>query len=428
MVSVDRSKERVLPVEPPSGETESLPFAVDVAMAPRIALVLFSMATFGMLGSATLHLLLTDQGLWQIIVGGGALAVVFAAQFVRSTQGGMRLRRRSQYWLLVIQAVCVYIPMVLLGEAWIGLPGFLAASLLLTFRPPWSWLSAGLVWVSVVIGTASFGMKPLDIAYYGVSIATTSIVVYGLTLLTEMVTQLRSAQREIARLAVERERLRFARDLHDLLGYSLSAITLRSELTLRLIDQHPSRAKDELSTVLEISRQALADTRAVARSYRHMSFPAELESARSVFDAAGIDIEVESTLTTLPDQAGTVLATVLREGITNILRHSSVRRCRITARETAERAAVLHVVNDGVDRNAEQPNPYEGSGIGNLSARVSALGGGLSAGVRADGCFHLLARVPLEAGGDDRDRPVQPLRVVPGLAESPSEDGTRSAV
>ncbi|WP_307660102.1 sensor histidine kinase [Streptomyces sp. V1I1] len=398
----------------------------NAGLAPKIALGILLVALGSVLAAAALHLLTVQQSLSELIAGAAALIGMFACQVVLSAPRRVRLGRRQQYWILAVQVALSYPPILLMGTAWVGITGFLAGSLLLVLRPPWSWVTAGLTVVSTMSLTTGWSGKTyLDVAYIGISTVMIASLVYGLTALSEMVLKLRSAQEEIARLAVEQERLRFARDLHDLLGYSLSAITLRSELTLRLVDQHPARAREELSTVLEISRQALADTRQVARSYRDMSFPAELASARSVFCAAGIDIEVDCTLVDLPDQVGTVLATVLREGITNILRHSTVRRCRIEARRTGDGSVQLHVRNDGVAAHLDELSSYNGSGIGNLSARVSAIGGGLTAGVREDGCFHLVAKVPLDFGVSRR---VPRPRLLVDQRTTKSDDGTRSAV
>ncbi|WP_307808193.1 sensor histidine kinase [Streptomyces oryzae] len=373
---------------------------MDAATAPRIALTVFVVALVGILGAAVLHLLTVGGSLAQVLVGGSAIAVMFCTQVARSTQRGMRLSRSYQYWVLGLQTISTFLPMLLLGTAWVGLPGLLAGSLLLTLRAPWSWLGMAGCVVSVLIATSASGWAPLRVAYNGVSTLTTCAVVYGLTKLSEIVLQLRAAQREIARLAVEEERLRFARDLHDLLGYSLSAITLRSELAHRLVDADPPRAKEEVTHVLEISRQALSDVRAVARSYRNISLPAEISSAVSVFEAAGIEAEVDSTLENISETVGTVLATVLREGVTNILRHSKVRHCQITVRGGPD-CAVLRLVNDGVqprpdplDPTTPQPDSDGGSGIGNLATRVAAIGGTLRADVREDGCFHLEATIP----------------------------------
>lgn len=399
----------------------------NAGLAPKIALGILLVALGSVLAAATLHLLTVQQSLSELIAGAAALIGMFACQVVLSAPRRVRLGRRQQYWILAVQVALSYPPILLMGTAWVGITGFLAGSLLLVLRPPWSWVTAGLTVVSTMSLTTGWSGKTyLDVAYIGISTVMIASLVYGLTALSEMVLQLRSAQQEIARLAVEQERLRFARDLHDLLGYSLSAITLRSELTLRLVDQHPARAREELSTVLEISRQALADTRQVARSYRDMSFPAELASARSVFSAAGIDIEVDCKLVDdLPDQVGTVLATVLREGITNILRHSTVRHCRIEARSTGDGSVQLQVRNDGVAAHVGGPSSYDGSGIGNLCARVTAIGGGLTAGVREDGCFHLVATVPLDFGVSRRlPRP----RLLVDQRTRKSDDGTRSAV
>ncbi|MFF3323723.1 sensor histidine kinase [Streptomyces sp. NPDC002889] len=398
----------------------------DAGLAPRIALAILLVALGSVLAAAALHLMAVQQNLLQLAVGAAALVGMFTSQIMLSAPRRVPLERGRQYAILAVQVGLTYPPILLLGTAWVGLTGFLAGSLLLTLRTPWSWISAALAALSTMaLTTAWTGKALLDVAYVGVSTVMIASVVYGLTALTDMVLRLRSAQQEIARLAVEQERLRFARDLHDLLGYSLSAITLRSELTLRLVDQHPARAREELSTVLDISRQALADTRQVARSYRHMSFATEMASACSVFGAVGIDAEVDCALSEVPDAVGTVLATVLREGITNVLRHSSVQRCSISARESNEGTVVLTVVNDGVGDgvDADGPSSHDGSGIGNLSTRVCAIGGRLTAGVHEDGCFHLRAEVPLDCR--DSRWMLRPPRVT---VDAQGVDAPRSVV
>ncbi|WP_326808808.1 histidine kinase [Streptomyces sp. NBC_01775] len=373
----------------------------DTRSASRIALILLVVTLCGFLSSATLHLLTIGGSLLQVLGGAAALIGLFVTQIMRSAPRVTPLRRRQVHTLLWVQAVLVYAPVALMGASWVSLPGLLAGSVLLSLRRPWSWVLTLAVWGSVFWLTSLYGFSGMEGVYIGVSSMTTTAMVVGLTLLSQMVMRLRAAQQEIARLAVEQERLRFARDLHDLLGYSLSAITLRSELAHRLVDGDPVRAKNEVTSVLEVSRQALADVRAVARSYRNISLPAEVSSAVSVFEAAGIEAEVDTSLNRIPEAVGTVLATVLREGVTNILRHSKVRKCVITVSGDAG-CAVLRLVNDGVqprpdpaDPTTPAPDTEGGSGIGNLSARVGAIGGTLSAREADDGCFHLEARVPL---------------------------------
>jgi two-component system sensor histidine kinase DesK len=233
-----------------------------------------------------------------------------------------------------------------------------------------------------------------DIAYTTESTIITGLVVYGLTRLSSLVTELHAARNELAKMAVAQERLRFARDLHDLLGYSLSAITLKSELTHRLMTKDQVRAQEELAEVLDISRQALADVRSVASGYRELSLDTEADAARSVLLAADVNVRMDLDYGELPVRVRTVLATILREGITNVLRHSKAEQCEITVRQ-ADGQVWIDIVNDGASQATAQRTPRGGSGIANLSARIAALDGTLSAGLDPDGRFRLHAQAPV---------------------------------
>jgi two-component system sensor histidine kinase DesK len=185
--------------------------------------------------------------------------------------------------------------------------------------------------------------------------------------------------------------MRFARDLHDLLGYSLSAITLKAELTRRLVGSNPARARDEIAEVIDIARQALADVRDVSGGYRNMSLAKEASSVTSLLSAAGIDVRVEVDHGALGEHIDTVLATVLREAVTNMLRHSTTQRCRIQASQAGETVR-LEVINDGVPRSARSHRP--GGGLENLNARVRAAGGSLTVRTTPEGTFELVAEAP----------------------------------
>jgi signal transduction histidine kinase len=202
---------------------------------------------------------------------------------------------------------------------------------------------------------------------------------------------LRAARIQLAQVAVAEERLRFARDLHDLLGLSLSAITLKSELAHRLVTAAPERARGELTEILAISRLALADVRLVASGYRDLSLDEEFRTAESLLAAAEVDVRLDLKVGELPDQVGTLLATVLREGVTNVLRHSKGERCEITV-EQQDQMVYLDIVNDGVTQTPDLRT--NGSGISNLSYRVALFGGELTAGLESDGRFRLRASVP----------------------------------
>jgi two-component system sensor histidine kinase DesK len=306
------------------------------------------------------------------------------------------------YAALTVQACLVYLPMLEYRQAWVGMPGFLAGTMLLTLPTA----VASTLFIAIVGSMAAiqagFGGTLSDVVYTTVSTVITGLVVYGLSRLANLVTEVHAGRTRLAELAVAEERLRFARDLHDLLGYSLSAITLKSELAHRLVLKNPVRAQEEFSEVLEISRQALTDVRAVARGYRELSLENESATARSVLAAADVDARMELSYEDLPVQVRTLLATVLREGVTNVLRHSRAERCEISVRQHRDSASI-DIVNDGVvaltdiggpsmPSSADSPG---GSGIQNLSVRVRKLGGELSAKHLPAGRFRLHAQIPL---------------------------------
>jgi len=303
----------------------------------------------------------------------------------------VQFRRPVMYAALLCQAVLVYAA-IAYSPAWLSLTGFLAGSALLTLPPLLAWPAFVLVITSLAVNYAKLTTSPLEIAFAVVTTTISGLVVYGLTRLYGLVIELHEARTELAQMAVAQERLRFARDLHDLLGYSLSAITLKSELTHRLVPKNPDKAQSELVEILDISRKALADVRSVASGYRELSLDNESESARSVLLAADVDVTMDLNYGDLPTPVKTVLATVLREGITNVLRHSKAERCEISVRQVDDRVW-LDIVNDGVQTN--RPPSSGGSGIRNLSTRIAALQGQLVAGIEADGRYGLHAWAPI---------------------------------
>jgi two-component system sensor histidine kinase DesK len=182
--------------------------------------------------------------------------------------------------------------------------------------------------------------------------------------------ELDQARREAAELGATRERLRFAEDLHDILGHALEVVSLKSELATRLTAVDPDRAHAEMVEVQRLARGALREMRALARGRRPTDLQTELTGARSLLASAGIDCVVDGE----PAHGGhsELLGRVLREAVTNLLRHADTRRCWITVRPAA-----LTVVNDGVD--AGKP-PGDGTGLTGLRRRVTEAGGELTAG------------------------------------------------
>lgn len=305
-----------------------------------------------------------------------------------------------QYVALGLQTVFQFVPFLLFGQYWVGVPGFLAGSALLVLPTAAAWPVCAGVIISSNVALYAVGTAVQDVVYESAYDVICALVVFGLSRMAQLASELHWSRAEIARLAVINERLRFARDLHDLLGFSLSAITLKCELVRRLAPVKPVRAQAELTEVLQIARQALADVRIVAGGNHRMSLSREAENATAMLGGVGIRAQVRLDCGELPCDVDTVLATLLREGLTNVLRHSQARQCRITAERVAG-AVRLSLVNDGVDGPGKPvlDSRGGGSGIGNLSTRVTAVGGHLTAGARTDGWFELAAEVTLEPVG-----------------------------
>ncbi|WP_067803324.1 sensor histidine kinase [Actinomadura formosensis] len=199
-----------------------------------------------------------------------------------------------------------------------------------------------------------------------------------------------AARDALARLAVTEERLRFSRDLHDLLGHSLSLIAVKSELAMRLARDDPDRAGAEMADVRRAARDALREVRAAVRGYRAVELDAELAGVRAVLEAAGVRCAIGDPPDGLPPEVRSVLAWVIREGATNVIKHSEARHCSI-ALTLYGGSVVVEMRNDGV-RGAETG---EGSGLTGLTERAAVLGGEITAGRHGRDGFLLRAAVPV---------------------------------
>jgi two-component system sensor histidine kinase DesK len=342
---------------------------------------------------AVLNVLALALGRMALVASLACFAGIFVLQLAHSSLDVWRWPRSRRFLTLFAQAILTYLPFLWVGRSWGGMAGFLAGSVLLVVQGGTRWLLFAMVAVSVMVPSLLAGMGIIDVSYITVSTLLTGLIVYGLRRLASLLLEVHAARGELAQMAVTRERLRVARDLHDLLGYSLSAITLKIELAHRLLPSHPHRAQGEVADTLDIARQALADVRLVASGYRDMSLSAEARSAQSVLAAADIDIRIDISCGPLPTDIDTIMATVLREAVTNVLRHSKAMRCVIEA--VGEKDTVrLTVRNDGVQSISARPLS-NGSGLGNLANRLGSIGGHMSAGLREDGWFHATAVAPI---------------------------------
>ena len=225
--------------------------------------------------------------------------------------------------------------------------------------------------------------------------------------------ELRATRDELARAAVAAERVRIGRDLHDILGHSLTAIAVKAGLARRLLDRSDGdtgAAATEIGDVERLAREALSDVRATAAGYRDVSLAGELAVARSVLTAAGVRAELPTAVDDVGPAGREVFGFVVREAVTNVLRHADARRCTIELTR-----ASVQITDDGhgpgtsgprligVDLPGVGPVGAEArsGGLSGLAERVRALGGTFSAGPLDGGGFRVLATVPDEATGGE---------------------------
>jgi two-component system, NarL family, sensor histidine kinase DesK len=235
----------------------------------------------------------------------------------------------------------------------------------------------------------------------------------------DVMSALRRTRAELARAAAAEERLRIARDLHDLLGHSLSLITLKAELAGRVIGSDPERAAKEIAELESVARQSLSDVREAVAGFRQPDLAGELAAARQMLDAAGISATIESIDTArLPQEVDAALAWAVREGTTNVVRHS--RATHVVILISADPATAVAEISDNgpaapdeAARLATAATPvatagpsgraaatrarpaFAGSGLAGLAERVRGLGGELAAGIVGGQGFLLRVVVPL---------------------------------
>jgi two-component system sensor histidine kinase DesK len=312
---------------------------------------------------------------------------------------------RGALWLLLAEVVLVYLPMRWLGLGWFWMQACLMASAPMVLR---RWPAAVVV-ATVLVGSdlvntgvggfangasEAAGSAALTAAFWvvytTVVLALPAAGLYGSAWLVRLFEALRQTRAELAAVAVGRERLRVARDLHDLLGQSLSAVSLKGDLAIRLLASDPAAARDEIDSLTGVARDAIRGIRSVSRDEHAVSLDEETRGGTALLAAAGVHTRVDLDLPDLPSAIERLLAWAVREGVTNALRHSQARTCSISGRRR-DGIVDLEVVNDGVSEPVG-----EGSGLSGLAERATALGGSVSAGPAAGG-FRLLVEIPERA-------------------------------
>lgn len=331
-----------------------------------------------------------------LLVGSAALQMYHGAPLV-----GDRVPRWWR-WTLPFHLVLLMIVVAVTGPRFAAMLVLAAGAVLYRCRPAWS---AGVL-VAVLVElllVPSPGATLGDRVYLVASLTATLLQVYAYCRLPEMARELTEARDGLARLAVVRERLRVARDVHDLLGFSVTGIGLTCELVTRLVDTDPARARQEIRELGRLAERGLAEIRAVTWGTHELGLADELRSARSLLDTSGIRSDVTTHTPGVPADVDALLATVMREAVTNVVRHATASTCRITL-TVRDDVVLLRVVNDGARGSVAEKRA--GTGLVNLNARLAAAGGQLRAGPHGDG-FALTAQVPLRAAR----RRLQPARL-----------------
>ncbi|MFF2227255.1 sensor histidine kinase [Streptomyces globisporus] len=386
------------------------------------SLVWLFLLTWGLLPLGTVF----DRGAWAVAIGATLLAVNVAQSVLsnvnvrpafdqyRGAEPFPRRRLRLPAVLLVVLSGLLIALMAVDGLDDRALP-VMAMDVPIAFGIPYALLvparkfllHAAAYIAAFVALLAAFGGTGTPLLATALTMALSTVLVIssvrpsGWSL--SVMWQAEEARDMQARLAVAEERLRFGRDMHDVLGRNLSVIALKSELAVELAQRgNPAAAVDQMVEVQRIARASQQEVRDVVRGYREADLPTELMGARGVLQAAGISVTVEGADGPAgigaPAAVQAALGWVVRETATNVLRHGDPTHCSIRLARTRD-AVVLEVENDGADGTDPLDGGGDGggSGLAGLRERLGALGGTLTAGPAGDDLFRVTATVPLTA-------------------------------
>ena len=369
---------------------------------------------------------------WRLGLEIVALCLMFVLLLIISLDDRLELGRRRGLWamLMLMVAISVAIPLYD-GPGWIGTTA-VAAAMVGRFLPMRPTVVIVGVLVAYTIALPYIWHANTGLALFALLPIAGAVFPYQTQRRMRIIRELRETRAELARVAVADERLRIARDLHDLLGHSLSVITLKSELAGRMVDADPARARAEMAEVEAVARRSLTEVREAVTAYRRPTLDAELAAARGALAAAGVEARVDVTSGgALPDEVDALLAWAVREGVTNVVRHSRARHCTIRLSPGAE--TTLEVTDDGTGGTEDEPaggteddgttpaGRAAGSGLTGLRERAGQLGGTLTAGPRRPGGFRLTVTIPVPAPQSSHNGDA-----AGGKATEPSPTDTRA--
>jgi two-component system sensor histidine kinase DesK len=355
--------------------------------------------------------------------GGVALVAAFCVAYIFIIETWYLNRLRGRIGLAVLATLAVVITLVY-GKDWTSIFIYVSAA---TGFVVWdrrrALLGVAACTVAYIVLAEIVHTPSGDLWAELLPVVLIGFAMLGFKMQMVLVHQLRQAREAVAKLAASEERLRLARDMHDLTGQSLSLITLKSELAAKRLSRLPASPEvdavaADLGDIGRVSRQTLQDIREAVSGYRRPTLAVEIITARTSLEAAGITLDDDPALMTRsgtfdPD-AEAALAWCLREAATNVIRHSGAQRCRIRLTERGDELS-LEISDDGrgLPESAATANGTRapaGNGLHNMSERLSAAGGHFSAGPGRGGRgFRLVASVPVSPGPEDT-APPQPGR------------------
>lgn len=340
----------------------------------------------------------TQPQVLTLLITGGSLSLFILTYLVIITRVTLN---RSDYFpsplaswtALIILSVLATLLSLVFGSNWLGLFIYVGVAAGFTLR---TGFAIGLVSFMAGLMT-SLGMLTGDdfrnVAQLTLLELAVGLGMVGLARLLATNRELLAARAELAELAIDEERSRFARDLHDLLGHSLSVIALKSELAERLLPSFPQQAAREIADVRTVVQDALQEVRQAVTGYRQPALAIELRKAQEMLRSAGIAYSCEGSVGELSPAVESVLAWAVREGVTNVARHSQAGQCSIQIRRTAETVSI-EVLDDGCGGTIRTVNDSQtlailGSGLSGLRERAARHHGQVEAGQLEVGGFRL---------------------------------------
>ncbi|HET6152156.1 MAG TPA: sensor histidine kinase [Marmoricola sp.] len=308
---------------------------------------------------------------WVGIVATLVFAVIYATAFLMlrwNRAPGTRFQATANLRLgasvVLVQIALAIIICASVGQQGTATSVYIAVLTVICLPTMWAWVTAFAVAGGAYAASLTISGWTQDRGIlFGTLVA--ALAVWGIGQSINRNIEVLAVREENAQLALDDERNRFARDLHDILGHSLTVITVKAELAQKLIGVDLDRAKSEIADLERLSREALADVRRAVEGYREMTLPGELARARMALQAAEIEADLPNSTDDVPGEVRDLFAWTIREGVTNVIRHSNARSCTVRLTPSS-----VEVADDGRGPSSSTP----GNGLIGLRERAAAVG------------------------------------------------------